>query len=101
MNYARYDIKKINGDYSSFNSFEAGTQGEEDVIVGVISPTPQILLEIEHYLSEKFYEVGPRDLFLFTDSGLLFGYKKSLEWVYVQENLRIALEIPRIKENTP
>jgi len=90
------DAKK---DYTSFTAFEAGSQGEEGMIVGIISPTPQILSEIEYYLSEKFYEVGPKDLCLFTDSGLLLGYKKNFEWVHVQENLHIASDIPRLKTN--
>lgn len=92
------DDKEMN--YTSFASFEAGTQGEGDMIVGIISPTSKIISEIKLYVSHKFYEVGPRDLCLFTDAGLLLGYKKNFEWVSVLENFDITPDLQSLDQNT-
>lgn len=90
----------VDKDYSSFTAFEAGIQGKSDLIVGIISLTPQILSEIKTYLANKFYEIGPKNLCLFTDTGLLLGYTKKLEWVQVQEELKTALDIQKLPEDT-
>lgn len=97
-------FKTPSSDYSSFNAFDSGTlcdnrtPPENDVIVGIISPTREILSEIDIFFSETFYKVGRINFCLFTDSGLLLGYKKNPEWVQINGNMNIALEVPKIQE---
>ncbi len=84
--------------YSSFVSFEAGVQGNKNIVVGIINPADEILSQIEEYLKNKFYETGPENLCLFTVSGLMLAYRKASKWVQMNEDLKAILEIPKLKK---